>query len=116
MNSTTLHNRPECLITINGTKRSALFNHNATSTLDRVRATFDERGAEYGDTWRDCQWLAAMAVAREIGIGLTRDQARKIAAGVMLDIKYQRLQGGYKDDSVIDGIAYAANLAEEMRT
>ena len=28
----------------------------------------------------------------------------------------QRLEGGYKDDSIIDGIAYAANLAEEMQT
>jgi hypothetical protein len=92
-----------------------LFETNANASIARVTATFGQRGTEYGDTWRNSQWLCAKAVARELGIALTTDQARKIAAGVLVDVKYQRLEGGYKDDSVIDGIAYASNLAEEMR-
>lgn len=91
-----------------------LFDSNAKATLGRVSSIFQQRGGEYGDTWRDCQWLAIKAVGRKIGLNLTQDQSRKIAAAALFDVKYQRLQGGYKDDSIIDGIAYGANLAAEM--
>ncbi len=91
-----------------------LFDSNAKATLGRVSEIFQQRGGEYGDTWRDCQWLAIKAVSRKLGLNLTHDQCRKIAAAALFDVKYQRLQGGYKDDSIIDGIAYGANLAAEM--
>lgn len=92
-----------------------LFESNAEATIKRVQATFRERGGEYGDTWEDCQWLALRAVAKERGVTIPGDSLRAIAAAVLVDVKYQRLQGGWKDDSVIDGIAYQANLAEEMQ-
>ncbi len=91
-----------------------LFDSNAKATLGRVSEIFQQRGGDYGDTWRDCQWLAIKAVSRKLGLNLTHDQCRKIAAAALFDVKYQRLQGGYKDDSIIDGIAYGANLAAEM--
>lgn len=91
-----------------------LFDDNATKTLERVAETFKQRGGQYGDTWKDCQWLAVLAVAGRMGLPLTVPQARLLAAAAFVDVKYQRLQGGYKDDSLIDGIAYTANLAQEF--
>lgn len=93
-----------------------LFEENALATLDRVKSTFTERGQQYGDTWRDCQWLALRAVAFQLGVAIPPECLRPLAAAVLVDVKYQRLQGGFKDDHLVDGIAYAANLAEEMRT
>jgi hypothetical protein len=91
-----------------------LFESNANASIARVTATFGQRGAEYGDTWRNAQWLTMKAVAKKLGVSIPDDALRPIAAAVLCDVKYQRLEGGYKDDSVIDGIAYNANLAEEM--
>lgn len=91
-----------------------LFESNADKTLDRVRGTYATRGGEYGDTWRDAQLLAMKAVARRLGLSIPDSAFRPLAAACLVDVKYQRLQGGYKDDSIIDGIAYAANLAQEM--
>jgi len=91
-----------------------LFSKNANKTLDEVKAVFSERSAQYGNTWKDCQWLAIIAAGRSIGITLTVDQARLLGAATLYDVKYQRLQGGYKDDHLHDGIAYAANFKAEM--
>ena len=91
-----------------------LFEKRALASIKRVTATFGQRGNEYGDTMRDCQWLALRAAAKELGIDIPIEKARAIAIAGMVDIKYQRLQGGYKDDSIIDGIAYASFFADEM--
>lgn len=92
-----------------------LFELNATRTINRVAQTFQQRGNEYADTWRHGQWLAMKATAERIGLNLDQDECRMLAAAALVDVKYARLMGGYKDDTVIDGIAYAANWAEEMR-
>lgn len=92
-----------------------LFEKRALASIARVTATFGQRGNEYGDTMRDCQWLALRAAAKQLGIDIPLEKARAIAIAGMVDIKYQRLQGGYKDDSVIDGVAYATFLADEMQ-
>ena len=42
------------------------------------------------------------------------DTARLLAAAALSDVKYQRMEGGYKEDTVIDRIAYDANFAAEM--
>lgn len=94
---------------------TALFESNAAATLTRVSEIYAQRGNEYADTWRNCRWLAVLATARKLGVNLSPDQCRVIAAAAMVDIKYARLEGGFKDDTVIDGIAYAANWAEEMK-
>jgi hypothetical protein len=96
-------------------KTKPLFETNAEATLNQVAKTFAERGQQYGDGWRDNQWLAMRAAAHEMGIHLSLNECRALAAGAMVDIKYQRLQGGYKEDSVIDGIAYSAYFAKEMQ-
>lgn len=92
----------------------SLFSRNANSTLSAVRLTYDERGGQYGDTWKDCQWLAMLATAGELGLDITRDECRVLAAAALVDVKYQRLQGGFKDDTLIDSISYQANWRAEM--
>src|SRR5574343_783317 len=92
-----------------------LFNHHADATLVRVRATYAERGQQYGNTWASCQWLKLKAVARALGVEVPDHAVRAIALGVLGDVKDQRNQGGYKDDSTVDEIAYNAVLAEEMQ-
>lgn len=91
-----------------------LFETNASATLDRVEAIFSERGEGYGDTWKDCQFLTLKAVAEKLGASIPDDAWRAIACAAFSDMKYQRLQGGYKDDNLFDGIAYSAYLAKEV--
>jgi hypothetical protein len=92
-----------------------LFDTNAAATLDRVKSIFTQRGTEYSDTWRTCQFLAMKAVATELGAVIPEDAFRAIACAAFCDMKYQRLSGGYKEDSVDDGIAYNAMLVQEIR-
>jgi hypothetical protein len=91
------------------------FEKNALATFERATATFGERGTQYGDTWRDCQFLKMKAVASHFGLSIPDQFFRALATAAFSDMKYQRLQGGYKDDSIIDGINYDAFLAEEVR-
>jgi hypothetical protein len=88
-----------------------LFAHHADATLERVQATYQERGDQYGDTLKDCQWLKLRAVGRRFGVEIPPDLALALGVAAWCDVKYQRNQGGYKDDSIIDGIAYDAVLA-----
>lgn len=104
---------PNPKIQVNSSIRP-LFEQRAMATINRVTSTFGQRGSEYGDTMRDCQWLVLKSVAKKLGIELPDKFARAIAIAGMVDIKYQRYQGGYKDDNGIDGIAYGAFLADEM--
>jgi len=92
-----------------------LFASHADTTIDRVRETYAERGEQYGDTWGLAPFLALKATLRRAGIVFEERDLRSIAAAVLVDIKYARLIGGYKDDSIIDGIAYSALWAEEMK-
>jgi hypothetical protein len=55
------------------------------------------------------------AVSRLLGLNLTNEQCRLLATAGFCDMKYWRNLGGYKDDSIVDGIAYDAFLAEEIR-
>lgn len=95
--------------------KKALFSEYATETLEQVQKTFEERGSSYGDTWRDCQWLALKATAKQLDVTLPEAAIRALAAAVMVDIKYARLMGGYKEDSPVDGIAYQALWVGEMK-
>lgn len=92
-----------------------IFETFANATIDRVKGTYEQRGTEYGDTWAHCQWLALKATCRKLGLEIPESKLRAVAAAVLFDVKYQRLEGGYKDDSVVDGMAYGGLWAEEMR-
>lgn len=93
-----------------------LFEQRVTETLKRATDTFRTRGDQYGDTWRDCQWLKLRAVLfTTLGLKISPAQCRAIALASLGDVKYQRMQGGYAEDHLIDGINYDAALASEMR-
>lgn len=92
-----------------------IFETFADATLARVRGTYATRGTEYGDTWRNAQWLALKATRDKLGLSIPDSALRAVASAVLVDVKYQRLEGGFKDDSVVDGIAYNALWAEEMQ-
>ncbi len=92
-----------------------LFAENAGATLERAIEVFTTRGNQYGDTWRDCQWLTLRAVAAELAERKISGVYDCIAAAVLCDLKYQRLQGGWNEDHLVDGINYQAYLVEAMR-
>tara|TARA_R110000868_G_scaffold244413_1_gene500709 strand:+ start:254 stop:559 length:306 start_codon:yes stop_codon:yes gene_type:complete len=91
-----------------------LFEERADRTLDKVRAVYSQRGGEYSDTWRTCRFLAMKAVSMKLGLEIREDYLRALATAAFVDMKYERLSGGFKDDSIIDGIAYGAFLVDEM--
>jgi len=101
----------ECL----GASTAPLFEQRANATLNKVTATFGQRGNEYGDTWRNCQFTVMKAIVREFRLDVPNWALRALATAAFVDMKYQRNEGGYKEDSLIDGIAYLAFLADEMR-
>lgn len=94
---------------------SPIFETYTDATLDRVRETYAQRGTEYGDSWKHCQWLTMKAVCRKLGFLIPEDMLRAVAVAALCDVKHNRLEGGYKDDTIIDSIAYHGLLAEEMR-
>lgn len=94
---------------------TALFTELATATLKRCEQTFVERGEQYGDSWRNCRWYALKAVAKQLGIDVTDQGARCLALAMFTDMKYQRIEGGWNEDHILDGINYSAALASEMK-
>lgn len=92
-----------------------LFESHASATIERATATFAGRGKEYGDTWREARFITMQAVARQLGCVIKSEHFRALATAAFCDMKYWRGLGGYKDDSLVDGINYQAFLAEEMR-
>src|SRR5262245_43023570 len=93
----------------------SLFEEFVSVTLDKAKKIFSGRGIEYGDTWRECRFLMMAAICRELGIDIKPEQLRPLATAAFVDMKYWRMMGGYKEDSIIDGINYSAFLAEDMR-
>lgn len=91
-----------------------LFEERADRTLDKVRAVYAQRGGEYADTWRTCRFIAMKATAKKLGLVIHDDFFRALATAAFYDMKYERLSGGYKDDSVIDAIAYGSFWIDEM--
>ena len=94
---------------------TGLFGQYTTATLDRCKAVFEERAGQYSDTMKECQWLLMQAIADDLGIDIPPDCFRVLAIAGLVDIKYTRLLGGYKQDTIEDGINYSGFVAEEMR-
>lgn len=92
-----------------------LFEERADVSISRAQAVYKQRGGEYADTWRSCRFLKMKAVSKALGIEIKPEHFRALATAAFCDMKYERNAGGYKDDSIIDGINYDAFLAEEMR-
>jgi hypothetical protein len=90
--------------------------------LGKAISVCEQRGEEYGDTLRNGQWLVSRSVARQLAdwgltmgaINVEPSLARALAIAGLVDIKYQRFEGGYKVDNLDDGINYSAVLAELM--
>lgn len=94
------------------------FERNADATLEDVRATYAQRGAEYADSWHTENMVTTFtrSTLERFGIKLDLDQVRLLQAAALVDIKDSRIGGGWKRDSAVDGIAYRAcytNLREE---
>lgn len=72
----------------------------------------NERGAQYGDTYKTCQFLHFKAVAKLLGVTLpsSPEIIRALSLAVLSDIKYERQGGAYKSDNVKDGINYLAAM------
>lgn len=66
----------------------------------------NNRGNDYGDTIGHNQWLYLKAVAKKLGLDLSTAQCRLFTMAGMADIKYQRMEGGFRVDHVADGINY----------
>jgi hypothetical protein len=92
-----------------------LFDTLVSKRLNKTIEIAKERGDQYGDTLKNCQWLKLRAVAKELGWTLTHVGARLLAIAGLCDVKYQRFEGGYKEDHLDDGINYDAVLAELMK-
>jgi hypothetical protein len=92
-----------------------IFEQFTDTSLERAKSIYQGRGMEYGDTWRECNFIKMKAVARELGIEVHDRCFRALATAAFLDMKYWRNLGGYKDDSLIDEINYDGFLAEEMK-
>jgi hypothetical protein len=96
-----------------------LFDDLADTTLERVKQTYTHthvngRGAQYGDTMRQCRFLTMQAV--DTALKYKDDDWRlAIFLAGMVDMKLERMRGGYREDNLVDLIAYAAALAELMR-
>lgn len=92
-----------------------LFDALCKARLNKTIQVCEERGNQYGDTLKNCQWLVMRAVSERLDSWpLSMEAARKLAMAALVDIKYQRFEGGYKVDNLDDGINYAAVLAELM--
>jgi hypothetical protein len=93
-----------------------LFEEYVNESVTNCTAIFKQRGNEYSDTWRDCPFLTLRAVVKEVmGIDATTDQLRAIAAASLVDVKHQRMGGGWKADNLDDGLNYGHLLATCMK-
>lgn len=100
--------------------KKALFDEFCCRRLQKTLAVCEERGNQYGDTWRECQFLILKSVFEKIfpniEPAISQAEMRALACAALVDIKYIRFLGGYKEDNLDDGINYMAVLAEIMKS
>jgi hypothetical protein len=87
----------------------------AAATIERATGTYTQRGQEYKDSWAAPATNMLDAVCSKLGVNIPEESKRAIMLAVLVDVKYNRLVGGYKDDTVIDMINYELVLAEAMQ-
>lgn len=88
----------------------------AAMGLKEVSPIMQARGAEYGDPWETSQWTTLRAVSQRYGLTVSPQMARLLAAAALVDIKHERNSGGFKEDNLVDGVAYSLNLIGEVKT
>src|SRR5580704_7674096 len=92
-------------------KERPLFDGLCEDRLNETMAVCQMRGTEYGDTWRNGQWLISAGVRRRMAkVPDCREKDRAMACAALCDVKYQRWEGGFKLDHIDDAINYLAVL------
>jgi hypothetical protein len=86
------------------------FERTADATLDTTRATYAQRGGEYGDSWSLENMVATFTEHTLKAIGNDRSPAaiRLLVMAALVDVKDSRMTGPWKMDSLVDGVAYRA--------
>jgi hypothetical protein len=74
-----------------------------------------QRGDEYADSWRTCRFSMMRSLIVRFNLHVPEECLRMMALAGMVDQKLSRQEGGYKHDSMDDGINYQLALAEEVR-
>ena len=64
------------------------FEANVLPTIERLKATFTQRGQEYGDTWGNCQFVTMKAVAKQLGYDIKPEHYRAICTAVIVTGKH----------------------------
>jgi len=95
--------------------KQLLFAEYASESLRECLATFEERGVQYGDTMRESRFVTMEAVARELGCKIDPQHFRALAIAGMVDIKYWRNLAGFKQDTLLDMINYAAFTVQDVK-
>jgi hypothetical protein len=90
------------------------FERTADATLATTRATYSQRGGEYGDSWSLENMVATFTEHTLKAIGNDRSPAaiRLLVMAALVDVKDSRMTGPFKADSIIDGVAYRASYCQ----
>ncbi len=92
------------------------FPESADSTIEKVRQTYTTREGEYGDSFHldnQAPGFLRTTLAR-FGVTVTPEQLRLIQLASLIDTKMQRMIGPFKEDTLVDLIAYVA-VYNELR-
>ena len=92
-----------------------LFQSNALATLETAIKTFSTRGIEYGDSYRIDIHLTLKNILKKYNLDIPDRLLNAITAAVLIDVKYSRQVGPFKEDTLVDMIAYSAFLNEEIK-
>ncbi len=97
-------------------RQSGRFERSADAGHEQVRAVYHQRGGEYSDTLETNDWHVFRSLAKRLaGVDISKEHARVLGLAALVDTKHERFSGGWKADSLIDGIAYELALAGELK-
>jgi hypothetical protein len=92
-----------------------LFETHLEAAIARRTAIFKQRGSSYGNTWGECRFNKMRAVAKALDLDIKPEFFRALATAAFVDMKDERLNGGWDFDHLDDGANYLDFLNEEMR-
>jgi len=98
-----------------------VFEESAAATARKCSDIYTQRGGEYKDTWAlEHQTHTFLdAVLDEAGsdyfpVKLPDDLKRLMKLADLIDVKEDRMLGGYKEDTLVDGVNYRLVFADLM--